>query len=68
VAYDRNASFFFCQPEVLDTSTCWTCNSDYDVKARESVTTRSMRLRNKQRGNVFVSNGFASKNTFTILS
>jgi hypothetical protein len=37
---------FFCQPQVLDTDTCWMCNYDYVVKAKKSVTMRSVRLTN----------------------
>ncbi len=58
----------FCQPQVLNTSTCWPCNSNYAMKAGESVTTGNVRLRNKQKGNIFVSNGFVKKNTIAIHS
>jgi hypothetical protein len=53
---------------VLDIGTCWTCNFHYVVKVGESVIMRNMRLRNRQRGSIYVSNGFASKNVFVVLS
>lgn len=58
----------FFQPQVLNTSTCWPCNSNHAMKAGESVTIGSVRLRNKHKGRIFVSNGFVNKNTFVVHS
>jgi hypothetical protein len=52
----------------MDPGLCWMCNSDYTVKGGESVTTGSVRLRNKQRGSAFASNGSLSRNAFAVHS